>query len=97
MTKRRMTARAAEDVEESEEEIERLKEEIDELEAEMKAELDDLEEKWTQIAGDVSEIRVPPYKKDIAIELFGVAWMPTQLVQSEGRMIRLPGFVPSEA
>lgn len=97
MTKRRMTARAAEDVEESEEEIERLKKEIDELEAEMKAELDELEEKWTQIVEDISEIRVPPYKKDIAIELFGVAWMPTQLVQSEGHMRRLPGFVPREA
>lgn len=96
MTKRRMTARAAEDVEESEEEIKRLQEEIDEMEAEMKAELDDLEEKWTAIAEDVTEIKVTPYKKDIVIELFGVAWMPMHLLQIDGRLRRLPGFTPQE-
>ena len=92
MTKRRMTARAGEDVEESEEEIKLLKKEIDELEADMQAALDDLEEKWTGIAADITEIKVTPYKKDISVELFGVAWMPYHLVEAGGRMRALAGF-----
>ena len=95
MTKRRMTARAAEDVKESEEEIERLKKELDDLEDEMKQAMDDLEEKWTAIVDDVTEIRISPYKKDIAVEMFGVAWAPHHLVQVDGRFRYLPGFAPA--
>ncbi|MDT8304692.1 MAG: hypothetical protein RRC07_02050, partial [Anaerolineae bacterium] len=96
MTKRRMTARAADDVKESEEEIARLKKDIDKLEAEMKAALDDLEEKWNDIAADTTEIKITPYKKDIHVELFGVAWMPHHMIDSDGRLQILPGFHTSE-
>ncbi|MEJ2747406.1 MAG: hypothetical protein P8183_05800, partial [Anaerolineae bacterium] len=92
MTKRRMTAKAREDVEESEEEIERLKKDIDEMEAEMKEALDELETKWSDIAADVTEIPVTPYKKDISVELFGVAWMPYHLVEDGGRIEEIAGF-----
>ncbi|MCP4423459.1 MAG: DUF87 domain-containing protein [Chloroflexi bacterium] len=92
MTKRRMTAKAREDVEESKEEIERLNLEIDEVEAEMKEALDELEEKWGDVAADTTEIPVSPYKKDVSVELFGVAWMPHHLVESGGRIDELPGF-----
>ncbi len=92
MTKRRMTARAREDVAESEEEIERLKKEIDEMEADMQAALDELEEKWDEIAADVTDIPVTPYKKDVSVELFGVAWMPYHLVRDGERVDEIPGF-----
>lgn len=96
MTKRRMTARAGDDVKESEEEIERLKKDIDKLEAEMKAALDDLEEKWNDIAADTTEIKITPFKKDIHLELFGVAWMPHHMVDAAGRRHILPGFQAPE-
>jgi hypothetical protein len=92
MSKRRMTAKAREDVEESEEEIERLKQDIDELEVEMKEALDELEAKWAEIAADITEIPVTPYKKDINVELFGVAWMPYHLVEDGGRFEEFTGF-----
>jgi hypothetical protein len=92
MTKRRMTAKAKDDIEESEEEIERLKQEIDEMEAEMKEALDELEAKWVDIAADVTEIPVTPYKKDISVELFGVAWMPYHLVEDGGQLQEFTGF-----
>lgn len=96
MTKRRMTARAREDVEESKEEIERLQKEIDDLEAEMKEALDELEAKWDEIAADVTEIPVTPYKKDVNVELFGVAWMPYYLVEQDGRIQEISGFQLAE-
>lgn len=92
MSKRRMTARAGEDVEESEQEIARLNKEIEELDAERKRALDELEEKWEEIARQSDEIKVSPYKKDITIEYFGVAWMPHHLLQLDGRTKLLAGF-----
>lgn len=92
MSKRRMTARAGEDVEESEEEIERLKKEIEELDDERKRAIDELEEKWEDIARESDEVKVSPYKKDIAIEYFGVAWMPYHLLEVDGRTKLLAGF-----
>ena len=92
MTKRRMTARAKKDVEESEEEIERLQKEIDEIKTEMETALDELEAKWSDVAADISDIPVTPFKKDVNVELFGVAWMPYHLVDSDGRIEQIPGF-----
>ncbi len=92
MTKRRMTARAREDIEESKDEIAQLKKDIDDLEAEMKEALDDLEAKWDDIAADVTEIPVTPYKKDVNVTLFGVVWVPYHLVGGDGRLQELPGF-----
>ena len=92
MTKRRMTAKARDDVQESEEEIERLKKDIDEMEADMQAALDELEEKWNEIAADITEIPVTPFKKDVNVALFGVAWMPYHLVKDGERVDEFPGF-----
>ncbi len=92
MTKRRMTARAREDVEESKEEIERLQEELDELEAEMQKALDELEQKWQDVAARITTIPVTPYKKDISVDLFGIGWMPYHIVQVDKRLETLPAF-----
>jgi len=96
MTKRRMTARAREDIEESKDEIAQLKQDIDDLEAEMKGALDELEAEWDSIAADVTEITVTPYKKDVHVSLFGVVWVPYHLVGEDGRLQELPGFRPSD-
>ena len=92
MTKRRMTARAKEDVEESLEEIEAFKREIKNLQTEMEDSLDDVEEKWREIALDTTEISVTPYKKDIQIDLFGLAWLPYHLVQVGDDVEEIVGF-----
>jgi hypothetical protein len=81
MTKRSKTARAKEDVQESIEEIDELKGDLAELKQTLESELAEIEEKWAEIIADVSEIPVSPYKKDIDVDLFGVAWMPYYLVE----------------
>ena len=77
MTKRRMTGKAKEDVDESIDAIADFKEELDEMAREMKEALQAVEDKWADIIADTSEITVTPFKKDIDAELFGVAWMPS--------------------
>lgn len=92
MTKRRMTAKAKADVEESEEAIAEFKKEIDELKAEMEEALAEVHEKWDEIAVQKTLIPVSPYKKDINVDLFGVAWLPHYLVAVNGRLREIPAY-----
>lgn len=92
LTKRRMTTKAKADVEESLDMIEQYKKEIEDLEKERLEELRDVEEKWQEILEEVTEIPVTPYKKDIMVELFGVAWFPYYSYQDQGKEIELAAY-----
>ena len=54
--------------------------------------VDEVEDKWEEIATEIEEIPVAPYKKDILIDVYGVAWMPFHVVEDGDRIIELPGF-----
>lgn len=92
LTKRRMTSQAKADVEESKEAIEDFLEDIQELEEELAETIEDITQKWDEVAEQVTEIPVTPYKKDILVKMFGIAWFPYHLVESEGRTVELPAF-----
>lgn len=92
MTKRRMTSRAKADVEESQEEIAALQKELERLEDEKDAQVDELEEKWLDIAEEVTEIPIQPYKKDILVDVFGVGWLPHHVIDDDGRPMELPAY-----
>lgn len=92
MSKRRMTAKAKADIEESKDAIEEYKEEIAALEEEAEEALQEIKEKWEEIAADVTTIPVTPYKKDIDVALFGLAWRPYHLVQIDNAVRELIGF-----
>ncbi|MGD8856446.1 MAG: hypothetical protein PVG33_08980 [Chloroflexota bacterium] len=92
LTKRRMTERAKADVEESIEVIKELEAEIEELKAEEKEARAEIEERWAEVVEQVDEVLINPYKKDIAVTLFGVAWLPYHLVEAGGRTMELAGF-----
>ena len=93
LSKRRMTERAREEVEESEEAIEEYREELDALAEELAEDIEELEAEWREVAETVSEIGVRPYKKDIHMALLGVAWLPYYVVETErGRTTELPAF-----
>ena len=67
------------------------------LKAQMEEAIDELEEKWAKVAGEIAEIPVNPYKKDILVEVFGVAWMPYHLVEVNKQLLELPGFSSYQA
>ncbi len=95
LRKRRMTGQAKSDIEESEDVIEELEDQFEALAEEMELAIDEIEEKWSDIASEIDEISINPLKKDILIEIFGVAWMPYHIVDIEGQTIELPGFSSS--
>ena len=76
--------------------IEEIERDIELLSAEMEEAIDELEEKWARTALQIDEIAVHPYKKNILVEIFGVAWMPYHLVEAGGKLIELPGFFASQ-
>jgi hypothetical protein len=92
LSKRRMTEKAKADVEESLDTIEDLEEQIQDLEDEKDLALQEVERKWSEIIEQDTEIPVTPYKKDILIDLFGVAWMPYHIIRSGSRLSELPGY-----
>ncbi|KAA3643109.1 MAG: ATP-binding protein [Chloroflexi bacterium] len=92
LTKRRMTAQAKADVEESLDAIEELEADLAELADEIEDEIDEIEEKWGEIANEIEEIPVTPYKKDVLVELFGLAWLPHYIVEVNGETMELPAF-----
>lgn len=92
LSKRRMTEQAKARVEGSEDAIEDFQQQIEELENERVQALQKVKDTWVEIADDMEIIPVYPYKKDILVDYFGVAWMPFYRVESQGRVLELPGF-----
>ena len=92
LSKRRMTEHAKAEVEESIDAIQDYKKQIAGLEQEKAADMQEVNEHWGDIAQQVSEIQITPYKKDISLELFGVAWFPYHLIQAGNERVELPGY-----
>ncbi|MGD8604261.1 MAG: DUF87 domain-containing protein [Anaerolineales bacterium] len=92
MTKRRMTAKAKADVEESEDAIEAFKAELADLEAEAAEELQELNDKWAEAATQIEDFKLNPLKKNIFVEAFGLAWMPYWRLLINERPLEVPAF-----
>ena len=92
LTKRRMTAEAKADVEESKEAIADLEKQIADLEKEKALAIDEVERRWGDLASQIDEITIAPLKKDVSVQLFGVAWFPYHVVRSGDQVSELPAF-----
>jgi hypothetical protein len=92
ITKGRMAKQAKGDVEESEAAIKNYQEQIKDIGAEKEAALQAVNDKWGDVANQITEIPITAMKKDILLDLFGVAWMPYHLVKTGEQLIELPGF-----
>jgi hypothetical protein len=96
LSKRRMTAKAKADVDESRDAIEDFKKDIEELKEERDEALEEIKGKWLDIIEDVEEIPFAPYKKDVILDMFGIAWTPYHLVSVGGGLEALPGYGEGE-
>jgi len=92
LSKRRMAAKAKADVEESHEAIADFERTIKALEQEKDEALLEIKGKWDEVVANYDEIDVSPYKKDVQLDMFGVAWLPYHYVKVDGEVVELPGF-----
>jgi hypothetical protein len=97
LTKRRMTSNAKADVDESLEVLEELETELAGLAEEMNAEIEALEKDWQDQEKHLESIAVTPYKKDIHIELFGIAWRPYHILKLKDQVIELGAYYKETA
>jgi hypothetical protein len=97
LSKRRMTEQAKADVEESRDAIEDFQKQISALEQEKAQAQEEASSRWGEIAIQVSEIPVVALKKDVLLDLFGVAWVPYHVVKIGPELVELPGFLPEDS
>lgn len=65
---------------------------IEAKQRELEAELGNINEKWKKIAQTVEEYKIKPYKKDIALEAFGIGWVPLWYVMLNNQPLLLLAF-----
>ncbi len=92
LSKRRLTQKAKADLEQERQELEALEKELKELDDAFQSEKAAAQERWSETANDISETSVTPYKKDIYVELFGVAWLPYYLLKVGEDLKEVPAF-----
>lgn len=92
LTKRRQTAQAKADVEESLDTIEEIKKQIAAIEEEKASGIEQINQRWGEVIKDITEITVTPLKKDVLLDFFGVAWMPFHVIKTGDAVEELPGF-----
>lgn len=91
-TKHRLSQTAKADVEESVEAIAQYKKDLAELQRQREEVVAGINDRWGRVVNEVSEVTVNPKKTDVYVNIFGVAWKPYYIVQSEGQVIELPAF-----
>ena len=90
-----MTAQAKAELKQEQAELEALEKQLEAIEAEHQSALEDINERWAEVAGKEIELPVTPYKKYIYVDLFGVAWMPYYVIAVGGQTRELPAFKSS--
>jgi hypothetical protein len=92
LTKHRLTGQTKAEVDESVAVIADYQQQISQLEGEKNQALEDIKSKWGQVASKNIKIPIVPAKKDIQVEVFGLAWAPYHVLQVEGKTIEIPAF-----
>jgi len=90
LTKRRLTAQAKQDLEQELAELEELEAQLKKIEEENALAVEEAQKRWQEIADQESEIPVTPYKKDIYLQVFSIAWLPHYLVRVGGALREIP-------
>jgi len=98
-SRRRMTAKARLEMEETRDEIADIQEDIAELEAELKEAADEISQRWENAVDDVTTQDLKPRRSDVDVQLVALAWLPTWLIgHKEGprvQMATIPAYVKS--
>jgi hypothetical protein len=95
-SKRRMTARAKVSIDESKEEIARLRQEMEDLRREIEEESALIAERWSAAAEAGETFPVKPRRGDVKVLLFGLAWLPSwEITHRSVRGDRLTDQLPA--
>jgi len=101
INRRRMTANAKADIEESVETIEELKNQQEEIEAELKEQAAEITARWEHPESALTTEELSPRRSDVVIQIVTTGWLPfwqVTLDQTEGGgTLFLPAYETAEA
>ncbi len=80
-SRRRMTAKAGQEIEETRQEIEDLKRAIAELEQELKEQSEEITVRWAGLLDDLTSEEIAPRRTDIDVRVVLLAWLPSWLIR----------------
>jgi hypothetical protein len=66
---------------------------MQELEDDFQRKMQEVNDRWTQIANGMTEQTLTPLKKDIHIEIYGVGWVPHYYVNAGGQALFVSAFM----
>lgn len=92
LSKSRLTQRAKEMLKQEQQELETLEKQYQQLEAAYQAQVQAVQEQWARVAADESELPISPQKKDIALQAFGIAWLPYYQLLAGGQPLEVAAF-----
>ena len=92
LTKRRLAEQARDDLAQVQQELATLEDQLQALELVRQNMLQESQDRWAKFVNDTSEVPLVPQKKDIFVELFGVAWLPHYLVKVGEEMQEIEAF-----
>ncbi|MFQ3646549.1 MAG: DUF87 domain-containing protein [Anaerolineae bacterium] len=80
------------DLQANKQEIAAIVREMEALEAEYRSVMQQTMDKWARIATQIEELPITPFKKDIAVAMFGIGWLPHYYVQTPGQPLLIPAM-----
>jgi hypothetical protein len=96
LTKRRMTTQAKAKLEQELEELEQMQEKFDNLQKEKEEAIREAKDRWAEAVNDISDIPLAPFKKDIFMQFFGIAWTPFYLIKEGEKVVEVSAISPTE-
>jgi len=92
LSKRRMTTAAKADLKQEQAELEILEKQLAEMENEQKVALEEINERWARLVDQEVEVPVTPYRKDVYVDFYGIAWLPYYVISADGQSREIPAF-----
>ena len=95
LAKRRLADQARSDLEQIRKEVDLLEDQIKSAESDQRRQVNEAQQRWAELVNDVVEVPIAPLKKDIFLEIYGVAWLPNYVVRAGAQTIELPAYQPA--
>jgi len=92
LTKRRMTSNAKAGLKQEQVELEILQKQLDDLQNEQETAAAEVKDRWAKQVDAVTEIPITPYRKDVYVDFYGIAWLPYYVVSVDGINREIPAF-----
>lgn len=92
LAKRRLSQQARSDLEQYQQQLASFREQLEALTHTRDEALQQAQEQWAEKVNDLVEVPINPQKKDIYLELFGIAWMPFYVARMGEKLLELPAY-----